>query len=96
MRQRDDKKNRREIAAAFSMILQIGLAMMICMGVSLGVGYYIDKLFGTKCFVIIMMIVGILAALRSMLVLTGVYHPGQLKDRKKGEREHEDSQNNID
>lgn len=96
MRQRDDKKNRREIATAFSMILQIGLTMIVCMGVSLGIGYYLDKLFGTKCFVIIMMIIGILAALRSMLVLTGVYHPGQPKDSNKGDWQDEDSQDNID
>lgn len=96
MRKRDDKKNRREIVTAFSMILQIGLAMLICMGVSLAIGYYLDKMFGTKCFVIIMLIIGMLAALRSMLVLTGVYHPGQPKDSNKGERKDEDSQDNID
>lgn len=96
MRKRDDKKNRREIVTAFSMILQIGLAMLICMGVSLGIGYYLDKMFGTKCFVIIMLIIGMLAALRSMLVLTGVYHPGQPKDSNKGERKDENSQDNID
>lgn len=96
MRQRDDRKNRREIANAFSMISQIGLAMLVCMGVSLGIGYYMDKMFGTKCFVIIMLIIGMLAALRSMLVLTGAYHPGQPKDGDKGEQKDEDSQNNID
>lgn len=96
MRKRDDKKNRREIARAFSMILQIGLTMMICMGISLGIGYYLDKMFGTKWLTIVMMVIGILAALRSMLVLTGVYHPGQPKDKDKGENRNEDSQKNLD
>jgi F0F1-type ATP synthase assembly protein I len=85
MRKRDEKKNRKETVKAFSMILQIGMAMMICLGISIGVGYYLDKLFQTRWIVIVMMIFGILAALRSMLVLTGVYKPGQ--DKKDDEKE---------
>ena len=80
MRRRDKDKNRKEIVHAFSMILQIGLAMMICMAVSLGIGYYIDKLFHTNLWMVVMLFVGLLASLRSMLVLTGVYHPGEKKE----------------
>ena len=79
MRKRDEAKNRREIIHALSMIMQIGLSMMVCMSVSLLIGYGLDKLFGTKCFMVIMMFIGILASLRSMLVLTGQYHPGSTK-----------------
>ena len=79
MRKRDEAKNRREIIHALSMIMQIGLSMMVCMSVSLLIGYGLDKLFGTKCFMLIMMFIGILASLRSMLVLTGQYHPGSTK-----------------
>ena len=68
MRKRDEAKNRREIIHALSMIMQIGLSMMVCMSVSLLLGYGLDKLFGTKCFMVIM-----------MLVLTGQYHPGSTK-----------------
>lgn len=82
MKKRDEDKNRREVVHAFSMILQIGLAMMICMAVSIGIGYYIDKLFDTGYWMVIMMFVGILASLRSMLVLTGVYHPGGKKEKE--------------
>ena len=71
MRKRDEAKNRREIIHA--------LSMMVCMSVSLLIGYGLDKLFGTKCFMVIMMFIGILASLRSMLVLTGQYHPGSTK-----------------
>lgn len=85
MRKRDDKKNRREIVNAFSMILQIGLAMMVCMGVSLGIGYYFDKLFQTHWIILVMMIIGILASLRSMLVLTGAYKPHGREDSASGE-----------
>ena len=75
MRKRDEAKNRREIIHALSMIMQIGLSMMVC----ILIGYGLDKLFGTKCFMVIMMFIGILASLRSMLVLTGQYHPGSTK-----------------
>lgn len=92
MRKRDDDRNRREVVHALSMILQIGLAMMICMAVSIGIGYYIDKLFHTKFWMVIMLFVGILASLRSMLVLTGVYRPGEKKTKKK-ENTDENSQN---
>lgn len=92
MKKRDEKKNRKEIVRAFSMILQIGLAMMVCMGISLGIGYYIDKLFQIRFGIIIMMIIGMLASLRSMLVLTGAYRPGQDKNGKKKGKEDEGSE----
>lgn len=81
MRKRDKKKERKEIVHALSMVFQIGLSMMVCMGMSLAIGFYLDKLFGTKFWIIIMMVIGVMASFRSLLVLTGVYHPGQ----KKGE-----------
>lgn len=77
MRQRDKKKNQKEIMKAYSMILQIGLSMMVCMAISLGLGYYLDRLFQTKWCILVMLLIGILASLRSMLVLTGVYKPGK-------------------
>lgn len=94
MKRRDKDKNRREVAHAFSMILQIGLAMMICMAVSIGIGYYIDRLFHTNFWMVIMLFIGMLASLRSMLILTGVYRPGEKKEKKEKESEgtHEDSQ----
>ena len=80
MRKRDDDKNRREVMTALAMILQIGLAVLVCMAMSIGIGWYLDKLFGTKFILIIFMIIGFLASIRSMLVLTGHYHPGEKKD----------------
>ena len=76
MRKRDDEKNRQEVMTALAMILQIGLALLVCMGMSIGIGFYLDKLFGTKFILIIFMIIGFLASIRSMLVLTGRYKPG--------------------
>ncbi len=76
MRKRDDEKNKREVMTALSMILQIGLAILVCMAISLGIGIYLDKLLGTKFILIIFMVIGFLASIRSMLVLTGRYKPG--------------------
>ena len=84
MRERDKDKNRKETMHALAMILQIGLSIMVCMGMSLAIGYYIDRLFVTKIWVPIMMIVGILAAIRSMLVLTGHYKPGSSSGNRMG------------
>ena len=85
MRKRDEAKNRREILHALSMVMQIGLSMMVCMSISLLIGYGIDRLAGTKFWIVVMMFVGILASLRSMLVLTGQYQPG--KEKKDGSKE---------
>lgn len=70
MKKRDKQRERREVIHALSMILQIGLAMLTCMGISLAIGYYLDQLLGTKIWVIIMLVIGILASMRSLLVLT--------------------------
>lgn len=96
MRKHDDAKNRRETLHAFAMILQIGLAVMVCMGMSLAIGYYIDRLFGTKCWVLIMMAVGILAAIRSMLILTGHYRPGSTAEKSDGQKKGQEDEHSKD
>lgn len=87
MRKRDDDKNRREIMTALAMILQIGLAVLVCMAMSIGIGWYLDKLFGTKFILIIFMVIGFLASIRSMMVLTGRYKPGSDKKTTDTNRE---------
>ena len=59
MKKRDKQRERREVIHALSMILQIGLAMLTCMGISLAIGYYLDQLLGTKIWVIIMLVIGV-------------------------------------
>lgn len=93
MRKRDDKKNRKEIFRSLAMILQMGLAMLTCMGMSMAIGFYIDRLFGTKYWVMIMMLIGIMAAIRSLLVLSGRYTPGQ---KKQGDENGKTEKGNID
>ena len=88
MKKRDKQRERREVIHALSMILQIGLAMLTCMGISLAIGYYLDQLLGTKIWVIIMLVIGILASMRSLLVLTGQYgSSGSKKEETPAEQE---------
>lgn len=94
MRKRDKKSERREILKALSLIMQLGLSMMVCMGISLGIGYYIDRLFQTRFGILVMMIIGILASLRSMLVLTGAYTPGKKRDGSRSDPEEEEKDEN--
>ena len=44
MKKRDKKRENKEIIRALAMLTQIGLAMMTCMGISFGIGYYIDRM----------------------------------------------------
>lgn len=71
MRKRDKKRENKEILNALAMITQIGLAMMTCMGLSFAIGIYIDRLVGTKFWVMIMLLIGIMASIRSLFILTG-------------------------
>ena len=82
MKKRDKQRERREVIHSLSMILQIGLAMLTCMGISLAIGYYLDQLLGTKIWVIIMLVIGILASMRSLLVLTGQYGSSGSKEKE--------------
>ena len=75
MKKRDKNRERREIVNALAMLIQIGLAMMTCMAMSFGIGYYLDRLFGTKYWVMIFLLIGIMAAIRSLFVLIGKIQP---------------------
>ena len=91
MRKRDDEKNKREIFKALSLILQIGLSILVCMAMSMGIGYYLDKLFNTRFIILIFMVIGFLASIRSMLVLTGKYKPGQMNKDEEQKEDQTDS-----
>ena len=72
--------------------------MLTCMGISLAIGYYLDQLLGTKIWVIIMLVIGILASMRSLLVLTGQYgNNGSKKEETPADQEdiHEGSKKNT-
>lgn len=77
MKKRDKKRENKEIIRALAMLTQIGLAMMTCMGISFGIGYYIDQLAGTRYWVMIFLLIGILASIRSLFILTGRLQPSE-------------------
>lgn len=71
MKKRNKKKENREIVNALAMLLQIGLAMMTCMAMSFGIGFYLDRLLGTRYWIIIFLLIGIMASIRSLFILVG-------------------------
>lgn len=85
MKKRDKKRERKEIFQALAMITQIGLSMMTCMGIGFAIGYGLDQTFETKYWVITMLVIGIMAAIRSLFVLTGKISFTEENQNKKGE-----------
>lgn len=85
MKKRDKRKEKREILSALAMITQIGLAMMTCMGLSFIIGIYIDRLLGTKFWVMIMLLIGVMASIRSLFILTGRIHSPESGSKGDGE-----------
>lgn len=59
-----------EVVEALAMVTQIGLSLILCMSISLFIGYLLDGLFGTRFIIIIMIFVGIGASVKSLLTLT--------------------------
>ncbi len=92
MKKRDKKQENKQIIQALAMVTQIGLSMLTCMGISLAIGYYLDQRLGTKCWVIIMLIIGILAAIRSLFILTGKIPSLEETQQNQEEQNHEGSE----
>lgn len=93
MRKRNREKEKRELISALAMVSQIGLAMMTCMAMSFGIGFYLDRLLGTKYWIMIFLLIGIMASIRSMFILTKRFQStesspgtgGGANDSQKGE-----------
>lgn len=72
---RKRKSNRGEIVQAFAMLTQIALAMMSSMAISLFIGWWLDRLCGTRFIIAIMLVIGIAASIKSMFTITkGLIH----------------------
>ena len=78
----NQRKHNRDIVRALSMITQLGITMLVPIVLCFFIGRWLDGIFGTKCIMIIMTILGILAAYRNLFVIT--------KPLVKGEREKAD------
>ena len=59
-----------EVLNALALVTQIGLTLILCMSISLFIGYCLDRLFSTHFIIIIMMFIGIGASLRSLIMIT--------------------------
>ncbi len=66
-----DKKKDMSIASALGLITQIGLNMVITIGMSLFLGKFLDSIFKTSPWLLIVFtILGVLAAFRNMFYMT--------------------------
>ena len=64
------KEDRRNFYKQLGRVSAIGLEMGLCVAIGLAIGYFVDRYFQTKpWFMIIFLILGIVAAFRSLLSL---------------------------
>lgn len=78
----NNKRHNRYILRAMSMVTQLGISMLVPVVLCFFFGRWLDERLGTGGFLIIFIILGILAAYRSLFVIT--------MPLLKGERERED------
>lgn len=65
-----DKEDRRAIGKAMSMMTQFGVTGIVCVGGGVLLGHWLDRLLDTTpVFVIIFSIIGIAAAIKTMVDL---------------------------
>ncbi len=91
MRKRKGSKG--EIFRALAMITQIGLSTMTSMAVSMFLGWWLDRLLGTRFIILIMLFVGIGASMKSILIVTKSFTKNS---EKSEESERGQSKKNID
>ena len=65
-----DKQDRKNLAKAMSMMSQIAFTIISCVGISVFIGYWVDRLFGTEpIFIIVMSLFGVVSAIWGMVKL---------------------------
>jgi len=65
-----DKEDRKSIANALSMVSQLGFTALVCIGLSLLAGYWLDRWLNTSpVFIILFSLLGIITAIRAMVSL---------------------------
>ena len=75
-----------EVAKGISMILQIGISMIVPVGLCLFLGYKLDTWLNKSCFMIIFMILGFLAGIRSVYSITKSFYAKDLKKEKENQK----------
>ena len=68
------------------MILQIGISMIVPVGLCLFLGYKLDTWLNKSCFMIIFMILGFLAGIRSVYSITKSFYAKDLKKEKENQK----------
>ena len=75
-----------EVSKGISMILQIGISMIVPVGLCLFLGYKLDTWLNKSCFMIIFMILGFLAGIRSVYSITKSFYAKDLKKEKENQK----------
>lgn len=86
----DNKLDYVELAKAYSMVFQLGLSMMVPIGLCIFIGYKLDKWLGTRYIVIIFIFIGMAAGMKSAYTITKGFYQKDLEKEKK-QREYFDS-----
>lgn len=60
-----DKRYHKSVFRSFTMILQIGINMLVCIGMMTALGIYLDKKCNSSFWMIIFFVIGALAGLQS-------------------------------
>lgn len=84
------KKEDRKVFRAFSMVSQMGISMITPVLISGFIGLKLDQWFATGYWFVIFLIVGVLAAFRSLYFLTRQFYSHDL-EKEKAEQEYFDS-----
>ncbi len=87
---RNLKKEEKKVLRAFSMVSQVGLTMVTPVLISGFIGLKLDQWFSTDYWFIIFLIIGVLAAFRSLYFLTKQFYSKDL-EKEKAEQEYFDS-----
>jgi ATP synthase protein I len=63
----DNKQPNDGFAKAFALLAQMGITIAVCIGLSILIGYYLDRFLGTSPWLLLLFILfGIIAALKSV------------------------------
>lgn len=81
------KKEDKKVLKAFSLVSQVGLTMITPVLISSFIGLKLDQWFATGYWFIIFLIMGVLAAFRSLYFLTREFYSKDLK-KEKAEQEY--------
>lgn len=69
----------RKILRCFAMISQIGISMMVPMFLCAGIGWWLNKQFHTQLWFVVLLFIGMGAALRNLYMITVSFYSEDMK-----------------